>query len=164
MAINIGRREFITCLGGVAAAWPFDAREQQPTRPAVGDLSANTDNVPAPHGGLEGRSNYFLAGDCKPVTNLSVTIKVTHDIVADFGFSFQLNAHSPQGANSKWQQYCVGLDTSKGPAPRLVGSVNNWPAKGFDNLTGDRRDVHRHRRQRESHEKRADRVDVAEYR
>src|SRR5277367_4635848 len=136
MAIGIGRRQFISALGAAAAAWPVDARAQQPAQPAVGNLDGNAGNVAAPHGGLEGRSNYFLANECKPVTGLSVAIKVTQDIVADFGFSFQLNAYSPAGANSKWQQYCVGLDT-KGPAPQLVGSIDNWPAKGFDDLTGD---------------------------
>ncbi len=127
----------MSALGSAAAAWPFTARGQQPTLRAPGDLNANIGNVPIPGGGLKGRSNYFLASECKPVTGLSVTIKVTQDIVADFGFSFQLNAYSPQGANSAWQQYCVGFDTSKGPAPQLVGSVDNWPAKGFDDLTGD---------------------------
>jgi hypothetical protein len=59
--------------------------------------------------------------------DLKITIDVTEDIVSNIGFSFQLNAYSPAGDYSAWQQYVFEFSV---PSGHLVAGIEPWPDKG----------------------------------
>ena len=93
--------------------------------------------VPAPASGLGSNSNYILYSDCNSLINLSVTIKVTEDMVWQSasgptdGFGFQLNAYSPAAGLCAYQQYVIFLSGTE-----LIGGIDNWPVSGT-NLIND---------------------------
>jgi hypothetical protein len=64
---------------------------------------------------------------CNNMVGPTVTIAITQDMVcassngADVGFSFQLNAYSPKGSSTGWQQYSIALIGNQ-----LSATVDNW--------------------------------------
>jgi putative tryptophan/tyrosine transport system substrate-binding protein len=62
----IKRREFITLLGGAAAAWSFTAHAQQPTIPVIGFLSSLSAPVTTKRISSFGEGLSELGYNCRP--------------------------------------------------------------------------------------------------
>jgi hypothetical protein len=96
-------------LGGFSS----DVRQITSVAAPVGYLAASQTlhgrcwmvDVAPPSGGLIGNSNYVFYDNGNTLQNVAVTVDITEDLTGNIGFGLQLNAYSPAGANSAWQQF-----------------------------------------------------------
>ncbi len=122
----VDRRTFLQGAGALVAPmlWSVGASADDAPNPPP-------DLVPAPPRGLQGNSNYFISSAGNPIRGLVVTIEVTEDIIAPNGMGLQLNAYSPSGSNSNWQQYTTAFGGKKVPTFEMISGVENWPTKDY---------------------------------
>jgi hypothetical protein len=89
-----------------------------------------TGNVP---GVLNSNSNYFIDNACQNILGLSVILNVTQDMMSDNGFTLQLNANSPSGAEpDAFQQYGFSVTGNS-----IQGFINNWKDVSTQIVCGD---------------------------
>jgi hypothetical protein len=96
--------------------------------------------VPPPSA-FGGNHNYILSSDCKPMTDVSVTIHATQKIVGPKGLGVQLNANSPpppasappKDSPAGWQQYMMGI----GYRPAFNWAIQNFGSSGILYQGGD---------------------------
>jgi hypothetical protein len=88
-------------------------------------LSAFAEEIaPPPSAGLKSNHNYYFYNAGKPIPGLVVTIELTKDVVCDdIGFHVQLNANSPLGSQTSWQQYVMGFNPDFKDHGRSLGPV-----------------------------------------
>jgi hypothetical protein len=104
-------------------------------------LASNNDAgnlVPWLYGTLGGNNNYFIVGappgstTVRPITGLDISIAIAQDVPVPNHFDFQLNAWSPQGTNTPWQQYIFDYYNPSG----LSGFIDNWPSQAYAQKLG----------------------------
>jgi Ricin-type beta-trefoil lectin domain-like len=119
--------QFLNILGGSHANGAGACQGNNPSTNNFIWTLRQPGDVAAPNP-LGNNSNYLLYEDCQSIKNLTVTINVEQSIVVKsstgvLGFSIQLNAYSPNGFGTAWQQFVFALLGGE-----LVCAIQGWPA------------------------------------
>jgi hypothetical protein len=89
-----------------------------------GSFPSPVSAVTPPSDGLGSNSNYLMS-NCANLTDVSLMVNVTQDIVGSDGFGFQVNCYSAKRDYDAAQQYLIYLDPHSSPA-QLYCMVDNW--------------------------------------
>jgi len=91
-------------------------------------------------------SNYFIGCNGETLTNLTITINISEDIVPLVSatkakqphsplLNFQINCYSGLGENSVWQQYIFTLSATE-TGGKLTALIENWPSAAYAAIIG----------------------------
>jgi len=82
-----------------------------------------------PIGPLTSNTNYLLKSGCQPIEGLNVALQAspTQALVANNGFTMQLNAYNPASPNISWMQYVIKVSGNSASA-----SIQYWDISLFN--------------------------------
>ena len=132
MAIDIGRREFISALGSAAATWPFAARAQQPAMSQIGLVMGYAESDPVAHAMIAAFQQELQKLGWTEGSNIQIDVRyATNDPNQIRALAVELMGLKPDLMVSNSNLVTAILQTEVRTVPLLFISVGDPVVSGF---------------------------------